>query len=76
VNGELRQDSTTDMLITGIDEIISELSQGMTLQAGTIIATGTPKGVGLGFDPPKWLHAGDVVECEIDGIGVLENPVR
>ena len=75
VNGELRQNSTTDMLITGIDEIISELSQGMTLQAGTIIATGTPKGVGMGFDPPKWLHAGDVVECEIDGIGVLRNPV-
>ncbi len=75
VNGELRQNSTTDMLITGIDEIISELSQGMTLRAGTIIATGTPKGVGMGFDPPKWLHAGDVVECEIDGIGVLRNPV-
>ncbi len=76
INGELRQDSRTCMLITGIDEIISELSQGMTLQAGTIIATGTPKGVGMGFDPPKWLKPGDVVECEIEGIGVLRNRVE
>ena len=51
VNGELRQNSSTDMLLTGIDAIIAELSQAMTLQAGTIIATGTPKGVGMGFDP-------------------------
>ena len=76
VNGELRQNSFTDMLITGIDEIIAELSRGMTLQAGTIIATGTPKGVGMGFEPPRWLHAGDVVECEIEKIGVLRNVVR
>ena len=76
VNGELRQNSTTDMLITGIGSIISELSQGMTLLAGTIIATGTPKGVGMGFDPPKWLKSGDVVECEIEGIGVLRNIVK
>ena len=48
----------------------------MTLQAGTVIATGTPAGVGMGFDPPKFLKAGDVVRCEIDGIGVLENPVE
>lgn len=75
INGELRQNSNTNMLITGIDEIISELSQGMTLLAGTIIATGTPKGVGLGFDPPKWLHPGDVMECEIEGIGVLRNRI-
>ena len=47
----------------------------MTLQAGTIIATGTPAGVGMGFDPPKFLKAGDVVRCEIEGIGTLENPV-
>ena len=76
VNGELRQDSTTDMLITGIGSIIAELSQGMTLLAGTVIATGTPKGVGMGFDPPKWLKRGDVVECEIEGIGNLRNFVR
>ncbi len=75
VNGETRQDSFTDMMITGIGEILEELSRGMTLKAGTIIATGTPKGVGMGFDPPKWLKAGDVVECEIEKIGVLRNTV-
>ena len=75
VNGELRQDSTTDLLITGIADIIAELSSGMTLLPGTIIATGTPSGVGMGFDPPKFLKTGDVVECEIEGIGVLRNTV-
>jgi 2-keto-4-pentenoate hydratase/2-oxohepta-3-ene-1,7-dioic acid hydratase in catechol pathway len=75
VNGELRQDSTTDLLITGIADIIAELSSGMTLLPGTIIATGTPSGVGMGFDPPKFLKSGDVVECEIEGIGVLRNTV-
>ena len=76
VNGELRQDSTTDLLITGIGEIIQELSSGMTLLPGTIIATGTPAGVGMGFDPPKFLKPGDVVECTIEGIGTLRNTVR
>lgn len=75
VNGELRQDSTTDLLITGIADIIAELSSGMTLLPGTIIATGTPSGVGMGFDPPRFLKPGDVVECEIEGIGVLRNTV-
>lgn len=76
VNGELRQDSTTDQLITSIADIIAELSSGMTLLPGTIIATGTPSGVGMGFDPPKFLKPGDVVECEIQGIGILRNRVR
>ena len=76
VNGELRQDSTTDLLITGIPEIIAELSSGMTLLPGTIIATGTPSGVGMGFDPPKFLKSGDIVECSIEGIGTLRNTVR
>ena len=76
VNGELRQDSTTDLLITGIADIIEELSSGMTLLPGTIIATGTPSGVGMGFDPPKFLKTGDVVDCEIEGIGVLRNTVE
>ena len=76
VNGELRQNSTTDLLITGIAEIIAELSSGMTLLPGTIIATGTPAGVGMGFDPPRFLHPGDVVECEIEGIGTLRNTVK
>lgn len=76
VNGEVRQDSTTDMLIFGIDHIIAELSAGMTLRAGTIISTGTPRGVGMGFDPPRFLKAGDVVACEIEGIGTLTNVVK
>ena len=75
VNGELRQDSTTDMLIFGLERIISELSAAMTLRAGTIISTGTPSGVGMGFDPPKFLHAGDVVTCRIEGIGSLTNRI-
>ncbi len=76
VNGELRQDSTTDLLLTGIPEIIAELSSGMTLLPGTIIATGTPAGVGMGFDPPRFLKSGDSVECRIEGIGTLQNTVR
>lgn len=76
VNGELRQDSTTDLLITAIADIIEELSSGMTLLPGTIISTGTPSGVGMGFDPPKFLKPGDVVECAIEGIGTLRNTVR
>lgn len=76
INGELRQDAVTDELIFGIPHIIHELSQGMTLKAGTVIATGTPAGVGMGFDPPKFLKKGDVVRCEIEGIGVLENTVE
>ena len=76
INGEKRQDSNTRYMIFGVAEVIAELSQGMTLKAGTIIAMGTPAGVGMGFEPPKYLACGDVVRCEIDGIGVLENPVK
>lgn len=75
VNGELRQNSNTELLIFDIDHVISELSQGMTLRAGTIISMGTPAGVGMGFDPPKFLKVGDVVECSIEGIGTIKNPV-
>ena len=76
VNGELRQNSNTELLLNSIAEIIEELSSGMTLLPGTIIATGTPAGVGMGFDPPKFLKPGDVVECTIEGIGTLRNTVR
>ena len=76
VNGELRQNSNTKYLLHSISEIIAELSQGMTLLAGTIIATGTPAGVGMGFDPPKFLKSGDVVTCEIEKIGRLTNMVK
>ena len=75
MNGEVRQDSSTRNLIAGIPEIISMLSEGMTLQAGTIIATGTPAGVGMGMTPPTFLNEGDVVECRIEGIGSLRNVV-
>ena len=75
VTGELRQDSSTELMIFGIDHVVSELSAGMTLKAGTIIATGTPAGVGMGFDPPRFLKPGDVVECSIEGIGTLVNRV-
>lgn len=76
VNGEKRQDSNTGLQIFDIDHVISELSRGMTLKAGTIIATGTPAGVGMGQTPPQFLRPGDVVRCEIDGIGALSNTVR
>ncbi len=76
VNGELRQHSNTSLLIHGIPEIIAELSAGMTLLPGTIIATGTPAGVGMGLDPPRFLKSGDVVECTIQGIGTLKSTVR
>lgn len=76
VNGELRQNSTTDLLIFDIAHVISELSQGMTLQAGTIIAMGTPAGVGMGFVPPNFLKKGDTIRCEIEGIGSLVNIVK
>lgn len=73
VNDDLRQDSRISLLIFDIPTIIATLSQGITLKPGDIIATGTPVGVGIGFDPPKYLKAGDVVRVEIDGIGALEN---
>lgn len=75
VNGELRQSSSTAHMIYTIPHIISELSQGMTLKAGTIISTGTPSGVGMGFQPPKFLQPGDEVCCEIEGIGTLINTI-
>lgn len=75
VNGELRQNSSTDLLLFSIAQVIEELSHGMKLKAGTIISMGTPAGVGMGFDPPKFLKPGDVVACEIQGIGTLTNPV-
>lgn len=75
VNGELRQNSNTELLIFDIDHVISELSRGMTLKAGTIIAMGTPAGVGMGFDPPRFLKPGDRVCCAIEKIGRIDNPV-
>lgn len=76
VNGEPRQDSNTGLLIFDIPTIIATISAGVTLQPGDIIATGTPAGVGIGFNPPKYLQDGDVVTVTVDGIGTLENPCR
>lgn len=76
VNDELRQDSNTGLLIFDIPTIIAAISNGITLQPGDVIATGTPAGVGIGFNPPKYLQPDDKVRIEIGGIGTLENPVE
>ncbi|MBG9589638.1 fumarylacetoacetate hydrolase family protein [Cytobacillus firmus] len=73
VNGEIRQSSNTENFIFPIDEIISVLSKGMTLEPGDIIATGTPEGVGKGFKPPRFLKPGDKVEITVENIGTLTN---
>ncbi len=75
LNGKTMQDSTTAQLIFRIDELIAYLSQIVTLEPGDVMFTGTPPGVGMALKPPVWLQKGDVVEVEIDGLGVLRNPV-
>ncbi len=75
VNGEVRQEATTADMVFRIEELIEVLSAGMTLEPGDILATGTPSGVGAGFVPPQWLKVGDVVEAEVEGIGVLRNRI-
>jgi 2-keto-4-pentenoate hydratase/2-oxohepta-3-ene-1,7-dioic acid hydratase in catechol pathway len=75
VNGELRQESEISLLIFDIPTLIETISRTVRLEPGDVIATGTPAGVGLGFDPPKFLKDGDVVEVDIEGVGVLTNPV-
>ena len=75
VNGFVRQDSNTRHLIHNIWAQISYLSTAFTLEPGDILATGTPEGVGIAMDPPCFLQPGDVVRCEIDGIGFIENKV-
>lgn len=75
VDGETRQDANTRDLIFDVPTIIAAISNGVTLLPGDIIATGTPAGVGIGFDPPRYLRAGNRVDVEIDGIGTLSNPV-
>ena len=76
INGELRQNSNTNKLIFDIPKIIEAISNGITLNKGDVIATGTPSGVGIGFDPPKYLKPGDKTKLEIENIGVLQNPVE
>ena len=75
VNGEPRQASDTSQLIHNVWKQIAYLSTAFTLESGDILATGTPEGVGVGMDPPRFLQPGDVVRCEVDGIGAIENKV-
>ncbi|MGZ8308235.1 MAG: fumarylacetoacetate hydrolase family protein, partial [Rhodoplanes sp.] len=74
VNGELRQNGNTRDLIFDIPSLVAEISAGLTLMPGDLIATGTPAGVGIGRDPPLFLKEGDVVSISISGIGTLTNP--
>ncbi|MCH2101217.1 MAG: fumarylacetoacetate hydrolase family protein [Planctomycetes bacterium] len=76
LNGETLQNSNTDQLIFGVEELVSFLSRDITLEPGDVISTGTPPGVGFARNPPIYLKDGDVMEVEIDGIGVLRNSVR
>jgi 2-keto-4-pentenoate hydratase/2-oxohepta-3-ene-1,7-dioic acid hydratase in catechol pathway len=73
VNGERRQDSNTADLIFGIEQIVSYVSQFMTLYPGDVIPTGTPQGVAMGFKPPKFLRAGDRMRVAIEGLGEQNN---
>jgi 2,4-diketo-3-deoxy-L-fuconate hydrolase len=76
LNGEVMQDGTTSKMIFSVAELVSFLSQGMTLVPGDVIVTGTPPGVGSARDPQVWLKAGDEVSIEIEGLGTLTNPVE
>jgi 2,4-didehydro-3-deoxy-L-rhamnonate hydrolase len=76
LNGEVMQDGTTAKMIFSVAEIVSFLSQGMTLVPGDVVVTGTPPGVGSARDPQVWLKAGDEVTIEINGLGALTNPVE
>lgn len=76
VNGELKQDSNTKNMIFSVADLISFISHGITLEPGDLISTGTPDGVGAFRPVPEFLHGGDVVEVEVEGIGTLRNPVR
>lgn len=75
VNEELRQNSNTKNMIISVEEIIEELSSAMTLEVGDIISTGTPSGVGLGFNPPRFLKQGDIIKCEIEDLGSISNKI-
>jgi 2-keto-4-pentenoate hydratase/2-oxohepta-3-ene-1,7-dioic acid hydratase in catechol pathway len=76
VNGELRQSNNTANMIHSINAQIAYLSTAFTLEPGDLIATGTPEGVGVGMEPPRFLQSGDVIRCEVDGIGAIENRVK
>ena len=73
VNGELRQDGPTENMIFDIPMLIETISRGITLYPGDVIATGTPAGVGMGLNPPRYIQSGDRIRIEIDGLGAIEN---
>ena len=75
MNDEPRQDSGTERMIFPVAELVSRLSEGMTLRPGDVLLTGTPDGVGMGMEPPRFLVPGDVVECEVSSVGILRNRV-
>lgn len=75
VNGEVVQDASTGDMIHGLPEIIAYISDTVSLLPGDVIATGTPSGVGASMDPPRFLNDGDVVEVEVEHIGVLRTPI-
>ncbi len=75
VNGDLRQDSTTADMIFGCQQLVDFIAETCTLEPGDLIFTGTPNGVGMGFDPPRFLHSGDVVRIEIERLGAIEHSV-
>ena len=75
LNGETVQSARIDDMVFDVATLVSTISEAMTLEAGDIIVTGTPSGVGLGRKPPLWMKPGDVVEVEIERIGVLRNSI-
>jgi 2-keto-4-pentenoate hydratase/2-oxohepta-3-ene-1,7-dioic acid hydratase in catechol pathway len=75
VNGVTKQDSNTKFLYFKLPRLIADLSAGTTLEAGDIISTGTPEGVGFARNPPEFMKPGDLMETEIEGIGTLRNPI-
>ncbi|MGH2362296.1 MAG: fumarylacetoacetate hydrolase family protein, partial [bacterium] len=76
IGGELLQQSNTAQMVFGVEDIVEYLSAVFTLEPGDVVATGTPGGVGSVRKPPRWLRPGDVVRIELQGVGVLENPVK
>ena len=75
MNGVTKQDSNTKFLYFKLPRLIGDLSAGMTLEAGDVISTGTPEGVGFARTPPEFMKPGDLLETEIEGIGTLRNPI-
>lgn len=75
LNGEVMQDANTDDMIYPVDELIAIISEAITLEPGDLIVTGTPAGIGMARDPKRYMKPGDVIEVEVEGIGVLRNPV-